>query len=170
MDNDNYLHRYINAEWIDILFTNDYTPFKLHPYFCFTKLPITPFIHFHFNKYFWILIIINCVLTWSIKCTCDPYQILMSQPWIGSYLAVLLYISSTSIKKKRKRKLFPMHFQHHLLSVTMPLYRHCMRILDSILMNNWYLWHQNVLMKKHEWVNFRKDQRIGRWLHNRELR
>lgn len=128
-------------------------------------------VKFHFNKYFWILIIINCVLTWSIKCTCDPYQILMRQLWIGSYLAVLLYISPSSIKKKkRKRKLFPMHFQHHLLSVTMPFYRHCMRILDSILMNNGYLWHQNVLMKKHEWVNFRKDQRIGRWLHNRELR
>lgn len=106
MDNDNYLHRYINAEWIDILFTNDYTPFKLHPYFCFTKLPITPppFIHFHFNKYFWILIIINCVLTWSIKCTCDPYQILMRQLWIGSYLAVLLYISPSSIKKRKENE------------------------------------------------------------------
>lgn len=128
-------------------------------------------VKFHFNKYFWILIIINCALTWSIKCTCDPYQILMSQPWIGSYnvsgsIAIYFFIKY----KKRKRKLFPMHFQHHLLSVTMPFCRHCMRILDSILMNNWYLWHQNVLMKKHEWVNFRKDQRIGCWLHNRELR
>lgn len=61
-------------------------------------------VKFHFNKYFWILIIINCVLTRSIKCTCDPYQILMRQLWIGSSLAVLLYISPSIIKKRKENE------------------------------------------------------------------
>lgn len=111
--------------------------------------PPPPFIHFHFNKYFWILIIINCALTWSIKCTCDPYQILMRQLWIGSYLAVLLYISPSIIKiKKKKTKVVSDAFSTSFTFCYNAFYRHCMRILDSILMNNWYLWHQNVLMKK----------------------